>query len=83
MRSLGAGSCSVIGMLIHWTPLYLGIMITAIKSCNKNIRASFAQVSIVILSLVSTFFPCSLCHGNRKNLAGRKYGGIVVGNWGP
>lgn len=55
MRSLGAGSCSVIGMLTHWTPLYLGIMITTIKSYNKSIRASFAKVSIVILRLASTF----------------------------
>lgn len=68
MRSLGAGSCSVIGMLTHWTPLYLGIMITTIKNCNKSIRAFFSQVSIVILSLASTFFPCSPCHGNRKKL---------------
>lgn len=54
MRSLGAESCSVIGMLTHWTPLSLGIMITMLKSCNKSIRASFSQVSIVILSLAST-----------------------------
>lgn len=84
MRSLGAESCSVIGMLTHWTPLSLGIMITMLKSCNKSIRASFSQVSIVILSLASTILSLlTVPWEKKKNPTGRKYSGIVVGNWDP
>lgn len=79
MRSLGAGSCSVIEMLTHWTPLYLGTMITTIKSCNKKHQGFLCTSEHSNPKPGFNFsFLAHRAIGIEKNLAGRKYSGSVV-----